>query len=157
MSFFKGRVRVRVCGLLYWKNKLLLLKHKNLGKKGYIWIPPGGGVNFGEQFEYRLKQEFLEETNLKIKVNEYLFANEYIGRELHAIEFFFRVTYISGTLKLGIDPEIPSNKQILSEARFFDDTEISKIPQEVIHNSFNELKNEQNILTLRGLIKCIED
>ncbi|MEM7299302.1 MAG: NUDIX hydrolase, partial [Bacteroidota bacterium] len=115
---FTNRVRVRVCGLLIQEGKVLLLKHDTIGSSGYLWSPPGGGVEFGESAHETLIKEFKEETNLTIEVGEYLFTNEFIGTKHHAIELFFHVHLVSGDLKLGFDPELPLDKQILTEARF---------------------------------------
>ncbi|MEP1032759.1 NUDIX hydrolase [Ekhidna sp.] len=148
---FGGMVRVRVCGILQEEDKILLLKHDNLGPAGYLWSPPGGGVEFGESLHDALKKEFLEETNLKIDIGEYLFANEFIKEPYHAIELFFKVKLISGTLELGSDPELAENQQILIEARFFSPDEIDDLPANAIHNVFNTAGARHKITDLRGL------
>lgn len=148
---FGGKVRVRVGGLLVEEEKILLLKHQNLGPEGYLWSPPGGGVDFGESLHDALKKEFLEETNLKIDVGEYLFTNEFINNPYHAIELFFRVKRVSGTLKVGYDPELPKNRQMLTEAKFFSAKEIETIPTAAIHNAFNAAGARHKITDLRGL------
>lgn len=148
---FAGRVRVRVGGILCENEKILLLKHKNLGPAGYLWLPPGGGVEFGESLHEALKKEFLEETNLKIDVGEYLFTNEFIKQPYHAIELFFMVKRASGTLKLGKDPELPENQQILEEAKFFTLEEIENLPKNTIHNAFQTAGDQYKITDLRGL------
>ncbi len=148
---FGGKIRIRVGGLLVEKSKILLLKHQNLGPDGYLWLPPGGGVEFGESLIDALKKEFLEETNLTIEVGKYLFANEFINDPYHAIELFFEVKRVSGTLKLGYDPELPKNQQILTEAKFFSPEEIELIPDAAIHNAFNAAGERHKITDLRGL------
>ena len=110
---FSGKVRVRVCGILTRNEKILLLKHHSVGPRGYLWCPPGGGVAFGQSLHKTLQREFLEETNLSIEVGEYLFANEHIDEQHHAIELFFTANYRSGRLRLGIDPELSLSNQIL--------------------------------------------
>lgn len=87
---FGGKVRVRVGGILIEDNKILLLKHEGVGKMEYLWSPPGGGMEFGENAEENLKREFLEETGLNIRVDEMLFMNEFINYKIHAIELFLR-------------------------------------------------------------------
>ncbi len=148
---FTGKVRVRVGGILQENEKLLLLKHKNLGPEGYLWLPPGGGVEYGESLHEALKKEFLEETNLEIEVGEYLFTNEFIKKPYHAIEIFFSVKRISGTLKLGFDPELSKNHQILEEAKFFSMQEIEALPKTAIHNAFQTAGVQDKITDLRGL------
>ncbi|MEO9873117.1 NUDIX domain-containing protein [Ekhidna sp.] len=149
---FEGKVRVRVCGILEEDGKFLLLKHLSIGPAGYLWSPPGGGVEFGESVHETLKKEFMEETNLKIDVKEYLFTNEYIDNKHHAIELFFNVSRISGTLKLGEDPELNKKSQILAEARFFSKEDLKKLSQETIHNAFNTAGERDKIAELRGLV-----
>ena len=149
---FGGRLRVRVVGILQKDNKILLLKHEPLGPAKYLWLPPGGGVEFGQSLEETLKKEFLEETNLKIDVGNYLFTNEFIDKNHHAIELFFRVYLVSGELKLGSDPELITEDQILKEARFFNYQELNEIPENAIHNAFITAKTRDKIADLRGLI-----
>ncbi|MEO1256165.1 MAG: NUDIX hydrolase, partial [Bacteroidota bacterium] len=130
---FRNKVRVRVCGILRENNQILLLRHDSIGPQGYLWSPPGGGVSFGESLEDRLEKEFLEEVNLTVEVNDYLFTNEYIGNRHHAIEIFYRVTRVSGEVRLGMDPELPPDKQILCEAKFFSGKELEKLPDGTLH------------------------
>ena len=151
MNPFSGKVRVRVSGLLVENGKILLLKHRDLGPEGYLWLPPGGGVEFGESLHEALKKEFLEETNLKIAVGEYLFTNEFINEPYHAIELFFAVKRLSGTLEIGFDPELPDNQQLLEEAKFFSPDELEAIPPAAIHNTFNAAGARHKITDLRGL------
>ncbi|MDE0470588.1 MAG: NUDIX hydrolase [Ekhidna sp.] len=149
---FSGKVRVRACGILVKDRKILLLRHHSIGPRRYLWSPPGGGVLFGQSLHETLRREFLEETNLTIDVGEYLFTNEYIDNQYHAIELFFTVKYCSGKLKLGIDPELSSSDQILTEARFLSCQEIEKIPKDALHSIFSSTSDWKEILNIQGLI-----
>ena len=149
---FKGKVRVRSCGILIEEGRILLLKHNNVGPSGYLWSPPGGGVEFGDTLEETLVKEFMEETNLTVSIEKYLFTNEYIGNGYHAIELFFSVNRIAGDLKLGIDPELSFDNQILSEARYFSLEELQKQPADTIHNAFSATHNGNQIEELEGLL-----
>ncbi len=149
---FSYKVRVRVCGILKEKEEILLLKHNTIGPAGYLWAPPGGGVEFGESLEECLKKEFLEETNLIIDIGKYLFTYEFIGERHHAIEVFFEVKRKSGELKLGNDPELPSNKQILDQVKFFSADELENLPEKTLHHAFYLAKNPDRIEELKGLL-----
>ena len=73
-SIYHGKVRPRVCGILIENNSILLVKHEGLGSAGTLWIPPGGGIEFGETAQEALKREFQEEVDLQIESTKFLFA-----------------------------------------------------------------------------------
>ena len=97
-------------------------------------------------------KEFKEETNLSISVGKYLFTNEFIGNGYHAIELFFSVRRLAGALKLGTDPELSMDQQILSEAQFFSSSELQNLAPETIHNAIDATNSRNRITELRGLI-----
>ncbi|MEP4534329.1 MAG: NUDIX domain-containing protein [Cyclobacteriaceae bacterium] len=152
-SLYAHKTRIRVCGLLEDKGKILLIKHDGIGPEGYLWAPPGGGLEFGKTTEECLVKEFLEETNLHIKVGSFLFVNEYLDDRFHAIELFYLVKRISGDPKLGKDPEVPHNEQILSDLKFWDYEEIKNLSSGTIHNSFWSCEHPSDIIKQRGFIR----
>ncbi|MDI9355851.1 MAG: NUDIX domain-containing protein [Chitinophagaceae bacterium] len=132
-KLYGDHLRIRVCGIYIQEKKILLLKHVGVGKKQYMWIPPGGGMVFGQSVEENLKREFVEETGLKIQVKRFLFFYEYLQKPIHSIELFFEVKKIMGTLMLGKDPEMPLSEQIIQEIKFFSFAEIQKMDRETLH------------------------
>lgn len=150
LSQFHHKVRVRVCGLCFRDNQLLLLKHKGIGKSTHLWSPPGGGLAFGEDLKTCLRREFMEEVKLDIQVNEFLFGNEYIDQKLHAIELFFHVSAVKNIPTLGSDPELPSDKQIITDCRFFDDQALNQVRPENKHNVFHHIHQISELLNLKG-------
>ncbi len=78
-----------------------------------VWMPPGGGLEFGETLEDCLKREFREETGAEIEVGEFLFLNELIDDPYHAVELFYRVRQTGGEIRLGSDPEHSNHSQVL--------------------------------------------
>jgi len=151
-SPFSGKLRVRVCGILIEDEKVLLINHRNIGPLGYLWSPPGGGVEFSESLHEALKKEFLEETSLHIEVRDYLFVNEHIDNRHHAIELFFSVKRISGDPELGSDPELDASNQILQDIKYFSFDEIKQLPEDAFHRAFSTINNLKEILNIRGLI-----
>ncbi len=128
---FGNKVRIRVCGILENEQGILLIRHVGLSKKN-LWLPPGGGVEFGETIEQALLREFKEETNLEVSISTFAGINEYIDDNLHAIELYYIVQYKSGTLKLGHDPELSTDNQLLKELKYVIKEEaLSHIPQEI--------------------------
>ena len=79
------QVRVRVCGLHLTDQGILLLKHEGIGKKGFLWSPPGGGIESNENARSALIREFKEETHLDIVVEDFYFANEYLDEQVHKL------------------------------------------------------------------------
>jgi 8-oxo-dGTP diphosphatase len=65
-----------------------------------------------------------------------LFVHEYLEPPLHALEHFFSVKFTSGVLKLGTDPELEPEIQILSEIRWMDIKDIHSLPQNSLHQIF---------------------
>jgi len=149
---FNQKVRVRACGLLEEKDSILLLRHNQIGVKGYLWSPPGGGVEFGDNSEETLIREFDEETGLKIKIKEFLFVNEYIDDRFHAIELFYSVSRVGGELKLGNDPELAKNKQILEEIKFITYNDLKEMDHKTLHNAFSYYDEPRDIFKIKGLI-----
>jgi len=147
---YGGRVRVRVCGVLVEGNSILMVKHKNLGDQQEFWIPPGGGVEFGQSLSENLKREFLEETGLLIKVCDFLFAYEFLQHPLHAIELFFKVELIHGTIKVGFDPEVGEAQQIIEEVRMVDFDEINSMNMEYLHEIFQNCNSVNELLNTNG-------
>lgn len=152
---YSAKVRVRVCGMLLEEEKILLIKHKNLGPKGYIWSPPGGGMEFQESAEETLVREFKEETGLDIEVKQFLFVNEYKDRHYHAMELFFSVLKKGGILKLGSDPELQMDNQILDEINWFSSKEIKQKDPDNLHNAFRYTDDPQKVVELRGFFKFV--
>ena len=146
---FGNKVRVRVSGLLYKDEKLLLIKHQM--DDYLIWAPPGGGVEFGETIEATLIREFIEETGIAISVKEFLFFSEYIAKPLHAIELFYRVTADDLTINLGHDPEI--RKKLLLEYQFAGAAELGNIRPDNRHSCLKSCTNPIELLEIRGQLK----
>lgn len=144
-KIYGNRLRVRVCGLCWDGDKLLLINHKSLGSANF-WAPPGGGVEYGEPIENALKREFLEETGIHVDIMNFAFGTEYIHDPLHAIELFFQVRQTGGELTSGYDPEI----QVIQGAKFNSDKEIALIPVMEKHGIFQIVRTAKDLHQLSG-------
>jgi 8-oxo-dGTP diphosphatase len=142
------RLRVRVCGLLYDEEDLLLVNHR-MPERAAWWAPPGGGVEFGESLESALTREFAEETNLHITVGQFAFGCEFLHDPLHAIELFFWVKRISGKLQPGQDPELP----LISDVRFVPIHEIASFPRDALHGILHLAPSINELQQLKGFIR----
>lgn len=153
LGIYKGKLRIRSCGLCFQENGLVLVRHEGLGREGIFWSPPGGGVNPGESLTEALVREFKEEVGLTVEVGEFLFIHEFIGKDLHAIEIFFKVKKVSGTLRLGSDPEHSENNQLIKETRTITEEELRTIPGDQRHQIFGYAENYESLRQLRGYFK----
>ena len=147
---------MRVCGLLIDNGQILLAQHKPFGPANELWIPPGGGMEFGESATECLIREFREETNLEVQVGQLLFVHEIRRNPIHAIELFFEITNYSGTIKTGTDPELSSDNQILNDIKFVSQEKINKMPVKMLHNVFNYLKNKEGLISFESLLRINE-
>lgn len=147
---YRERVRIRASGLLVRNNALLLVKIKSPVTGQAIWMPPGGGVEFGERMDECLIREFREETGIEIEAGRLRHVNELIKPPYHAVEFYFEVGETGGTLELGSDPEHSADEQILSDCALipFDAFEKYEIaPHYVKHRYPDEWQNRNPDIT----------
>lgn len=145
---YGNQVRVRICGLLWKHDRLLMVSHSGL-VGGDFWAPPGGGLEVHETAEQCLKKEFLEEAGLEINPGNFQFACEFLGDPLHAIELFFEVSLARGELRKGDDPEL----SIINAVRFMSPAEISAIPKENLHGIFRLVPSPDDLKTLTGFFR----
>ena len=131
---FQGKVRIRICGVLVENGRLLLVKHRGLGTADYYWSPPGGGMEFGESYQMALVREMKEETGLEVIPGEFLAFHEHIDQRFHAMELFFRVQRLGGTLTLGTEPESAKSGPVLEEIAWFSRKELEQMPAGVVHS-----------------------
>ena len=123
---FANKLRVRVCGVLIRNDEILLAQiHSPITDK-LIWMPPGGVLAFGESMKDCLRREFKEETNLSVEVQELVHVNELLRKPYHAVECFFEVKKTSGSEKLGKDPELSWDRQLLHDLQWMS---IAKLPE----------------------------
>lgn len=127
---YRHRIRLRVNGLLV-ENDALLMVHLNAPTRSHpIWMPPGGGVGFGEPMEEALVREFEEETNLVIDVGPLRYVNQFVEPPYHAVEFYFDCRRISGEIRLGDDPEEGEGPQKLMDLQFIPVSQLRHIEAE---------------------------
>jgi 8-oxo-dGTP diphosphatase len=146
-EIYGNKVRIRVMGLCWRGDSLLMVRHE-MGDKD-LWAPPGGGVEYGETLEDALRREFFEETGLVVSAGKFLFGCEFLQKPLHAIELFFEVTRVSGEVKTGTDPELP----IIRNAQFLSPEQIGNIPSGAIHGIFNTVTKPEKLCQLSGFYR----
>jgi len=145
VKIYGNRLRVRVCGLCWEGDRLLLANHGMISGSN-LWLPPGGGLAYGETLEKALKREFSEETGLEVAQQNFAFGCEFLKKPLHALELFYHVVITGGTLKSGYDPEL----QIIQDVRFFSESEISALSKDELHGIFRIARTPNELRKLSG-------
>ncbi|UXX78098.1 NUDIX hydrolase [Reichenbachiella carrageenanivorans] len=148
-SIFGNQVRVRVMGVLVQNGQILLLNHTGLNKEDELWLPPGGGVQVGESATEALVREFEEEVGLQVQPSAFLGVNEFIAPPLHAVELFFAVEQIGGSLRLGLDPEM-KGRTILEEARWMGEEELKLLNKNCLHRLLHDIESMDELFKIRG-------
>ena len=85
-------------------DSIILIKRKNSPYKG-LWALPGGFVEYGETVESAVLREVMEETGLKIDLNEVSGVYSYSHRDPrgHIITICFTAQKKGGNLKANTD------------------------------------------------------
>lgn len=117
-----------------------------------FWAPPGGGLDYNETVYDALKREFLEETGLQVRVDEFLYINEFLRPPLHAIELFFKVTPLTEEIHLGNDPELSLENQMLTDLRWMYFEEIKALPSSEIHTIFHLCQSKEDLYEKKGFL-----
>jgi len=127
-DLYKNKLRNRACAVIVSDDYILLAKHNSPTREEPIWMPPGGGIQFGEPAKEALIREVKEETGLIVEPTRLIWVHEFLEDPFHAIEFYFECSIAGGALKLGEDPEHASNDQILLDLRFIPFKETASLP-----------------------------
>jgi 8-oxo-dGTP diphosphatase len=152
MRLYGNRLRTRVCGICLVNDRLLMVRHRGIGVTDTFWCPPGGGIQFAETAHDALVREFVEETGLEIKPGPLLFVNEFMQPPLHAMELFFATEIVGGELRMGIDPEMSENNQIITEVELMTFEQIKAYPAEEVHQLFRYCNTMEDVFSLRGYL-----
>lgn len=155
-QIYGNRVRVRVCGLCWQGDDLLMVNHTGLTQSNF-WAPPGGGVEFGERAEDALTREIKEETGITARTGRFLFACEYINPPLHSLELFFDaiMEHIANREVpiVGSDPEMGTRTQLIKDVRFMPYSDIQQLKKEQKHGIFERLKTAKMLKNAAGYWK----
>jgi 8-oxo-dGTP diphosphatase len=157
-KIYGNKVRTRVCGICVDKQgRLLVVNMKgissDLEQNQSFFAPVGGGIELGEMATDALKREFLEETGLEIEIDYFMCVYEYVSLPIHAVELFFAVRAVGGTLKTGFDPEQGTN-QIITSVDYLEYPELLKLPIKERHGIFKYASSIENLKKLRGYIRA---
>src|SRR5690606_18961617 len=146
---FGRKLSVKVNGLLVEQEKVLLMKQR-MAEDWDLWNLHGGGMEYGADVRSNLQREFLEETGLEVGVGDFLFVYEFLEPPLHAVELFFEVKRMRGSLGLGTDPELARENQSMARLEFLSLEEVDKIEEEEKHRMLWKINSLDDIRKRKG-------
>jgi 8-oxo-dGTP diphosphatase len=130
MRMFRPKFRAAVAALIFdEQGRILLFKHTY---RKFEWGIPAGGLEYGEQPEKAIVREFLEETDMQIKVEKLLLADS--SKEDHNISLIYLCKIMSGTFKGSFE---------ISEMKYFDVYDLPQMlfaEKDLIRMAYKNLK-----------------
>lgn len=122
------KIRIRVAGLVFEENKVLMVAHKK--KDEIYWLLPGGGVEYQESLDEALKREFLEELGLDVTVGDIALIADSIepNGKRHIVNIVFWCNLKNQSIRLG-------NEKILYDFSF---KHVSELADIVMYPPLNE-------------------
>ncbi|MDR2355691.1 MAG: NUDIX hydrolase [Clostridiales Family XIII bacterium] len=107
--------------------RVLLVRQRHEGRD--IWMPPGGGIEAGENAVQAAAREVFEETGLGVTIGPLLWHVEAVSEDGgQRFVNFFLARAANGAAALGADPEFDAAHQVLRELRYFSRGELGALP-----------------------------
>ncbi|WP_394127733.1 NUDIX domain-containing protein [Vibrio hepatarius] len=129
--------RIRAAGILIRDGAMLLLRVKDFS--GEYWVPPGGGMEPGDQSSRAcVVREFKEEAGIDVQAGELICVREFLEThtERYHAEFFYLINSFLGTPHL-------ENLKGLNDEGYIQAVEWVPIPQLADKRIYpTELKNK---------------
>lgn len=121
---WNGGVRVIV---LDEDNRILMVKQHHPERD--VWMVPGGRIEEGEDSPTAAVREVKEETGLDIEIGGLLYhVQEVSERGQRFVDFFIaKPARVGSRPKLGTDPELKQDSQVLREVKFMGREEVAAL------------------------------
>ena len=97
---YPERPVVAVGAVIVHENALLLAKRATEPKRG-LWTIPGGKVHLGETLQEAAAREAWEETGLRVRIGEPVYAFDLIERDAQGVRFHYVIVDFRAELESG--------------------------------------------------------
>lgn len=84
------------------EKKILMVLHRHPKTNQEWWVPPGGGLEAGEDIFSNARRETKEETGIDVELDRLIYLREFVDREHndHNIELFILAKSYQGEITL---------------------------------------------------------
>jgi len=140
----KNTHRIGVRAVVIKDESVLLVRHDHRDRPPF-WCFPGGLVEPDEDLLSAVKREIREETALEVLPRSVVALQEF--RRENLLEVIFSCDYVSGSLKLGSDPDnlgIPTLVDV-KWVRFEEIEKYKVFPAQLAHHLENGLVNLSSV------------
>lgn len=104
-------LRQRACAAVIRNGRILMVRQRHAGRE--FWTLPGGGLEPDESPEQATLRELREETGLEGRTSRLLYR-----RREGVNETYCFLVEADGGARLGADPELAADAQVLSAVRW---------------------------------------
>ena len=112
--------RIRSAAIVVKDEAVLLVKHKDPVDGFEWWVPPGGGLEDGENIYDCAKRETYEETGLTVELGQILYLREFVepSKARHHLEIFILATSFTGELTMANKSPLDPDYEYIKDVQF---------------------------------------
>lgn len=122
--------RIRAAALVVHEGRLLLVEHTDPHSGQTWWVPPGGGVERGDNSVFACaRRETLEETNLVVTLDRVVYIREFLDQEQDTrnLELFILASSFRGVVSIANIYGRGPDEAFIRSARFLSAEEMAPL------------------------------
>jgi len=121
--------RIRSAAIVVKDNTVLLVKHRFPDSGFECWVPPGGGLEDGENIYDCAKRETYEETGLTVELGQILYLREFVelSRARHHFEIFILANSFTGELTMANNSPLDPDYLYIKDVQFLSKQKMQRL------------------------------